>query len=729
MGLEGALDTFYAESSELLEAMEQALLRMDDGEYDADILNEIFRSAHTIKGSAGIFGLDHIVAFTHVVENVLDRARDDEIKIESELLNIIFQCRDHIAALVEVDTAAFDADDELQVRGQELLKKLEPWARIDDSEQAESGDEAVSSAEGGGASGVWHISLRLSPDCLKNGMDPMSFIHFLTTLGDIHHIETMTDNFPDIDSFDPETLYLAYEIGLDTAAGREEIEDAFSFVQEDSQIIILPPKSKVEEYVELIEKLPEENQRLGEILIRCGALSPERLERALSQQAQESMESGISRKIGQVLTDNQDVPEKVVEAAVAKQSKGADKKGGGSPQLIRIEAERLDHLINLIGELVISRQRVDTLAETTGNDPLIEAVTDLGGFTEQLRDAALNLRMVPIGSTFQRFKRIVRDTAQELGKEINLVLEGAETELDRLMVEKLTDPLTHIVRNAIDHGIESVENRREAGKSEAGTLKMSAFHDAGNIVIEVCDDGGGIVAEKIRAKAVDKGIIDADAELPVHEILQLVFHPGFSTAESVTNLSGRGVGMDVVKRNVEALQGLIDIHSEVGVGTTFRIRLPLTLAIIDGFHVASGGTHFILPQAAVVECTDLQSHLDVGTRDCINLRGEMIPFLRLGDTFKLSNFSDSSRSIATDTGMNLGHTDNLLVVQIGEEQAGIVVDELFGEIQTVVKPLGPIFKPLKGIGGSTLLGNGDIAFILDIPQLISAVVSGELSDA
>jgi len=721
MGLEGALDTFYAECSELLELMEQALLRMDDGEYDADILNEIFRSAHTIKGSAGIFGLDHIVQFTHVVENVLDRARDEEIKIERELLNVILQCRDHIAALVELDQESFGENVELQEKGQQLLEKLNPWVNID-AEEEHAPETAKPAA---GVSGIWHISLRLSPDCLKNGMDPMSFIQFLTTLGEIHHIETMTDSFPDVEDFDPETLYLAYEIGLDTESGREEIENAFSFVQEDSQIIILPPESKIEEYIDLIDKLPEENQRIGEILVRCGALSPERLERCLYQQVQESMEAGTARKIGRVLMDNQDVPERVVEAAVIKQSKTSDRKASAAPQLIRIEAERLDHLINLIGELVISRQRVDLLASETEHSSLVEAVTDLGAFTEQLRDAALNLRMVPIGSTFQRFKRIVRDTAQELHKDIRLVLEGSDTELDRLMVEKLTDPLTHIVRNAIDHGIEPVSIRGQAGKPETGTLKMSAYHDAGNIVIEVSDDGGGIVPEKIRSKAIDKGVIEPDADLPAHEILQLVFHPGFSTAENVTNLSGRGVGMDVVKRNVEALQGVIDIQSEVGRGTTFRIRLPLTLAIIDGFHVASGGTHFILPQAAVIECTSLQSHRDVDARDCINLRGEMIPFLRLGDTFKLF----ASKESKSESGINLGHKDNLLVVQVGEEQAGIVVDELFGEIQTVVKPLGPIFKPLKGIGGSTLLGNGEIAFILDIPQLINAVVSGAMSDA
>ena len=376
-----------------------------------------------------------------------------------------------------------------------------------------------------------------------------------------------------------------------------------------------------------------------------------------------------------------------------------------------MDAERLDHLINLIGELVINRQRVDLLAGKLGNSSLIEAVNSMGNFTEQIRDAALTLRMVPIGDTFQRFKRVVRDTAKELGKDIQLDISGAETELDRSMVEKLTDPLTHIVRNAMDHGIEPIAVRRERNKPEAGVISLSAYHDAGNIVIRIADDGGGLDLEKIRKKAIANGVIEEADTFTTQELYQLIFHPGLSTAEQVTNLSGRGVGMDVVKRNIEALQGGIEIDSELGIGTRFTIRLPLTLAIIDGFHVDAGGIDFIVPQNTILECVDLPSLPQVEGQHCVNLRGEQVPYIRLQELFHLARKNDVR--------------EKLVVVQFGENRAGIVVDDLHGEIQTVVKPMGPIFHALKGIGGSSLLGTGAVALILDVPQLIGFAVNVE----
>lgn len=376
-----------------------------------------------------------------------------------------------------------------------------------------------------------------------------------------------------------------------------------------------------------------------------------------------------------------------------------------------MDAERLDHLINLIGELVINRQRVDLLAGKLGNSSLIEAVNSMGNFTEQIRDAALTLRMVPIGDTFQRFKRVVRDTAKELGKDIQLDISGAETELDRSMVEKLTDPLTHIVRNAMDHGIEPIAVRRERNKPEAGVISLSAYHDAGNIVIRIADDGGGLDLEKIRKKAIANGVIEEADTFTTQELYQLIFHPGLSTAEQVTNLSGRGVGMDVVKRNIEALQGGIEIDSELGIGTRFTIRLPLTLAIIDGFHVDAGGIDFIVPQNTILECVDLPSLPQVEGQHCVNLRGEQVPYIRLQELFHLARKEDVR--------------EKLVVVQFGENRAGIVVDDLHGEIQTVVKPMGPIFHALKGIGGSSLLGTGAVALILDVPQLIGFAVNVE----
>lgn len=710
MNLDAALQTFFAEAEELLVSMEAALLRVEDGADDGETLNEIFRAAHTIKGSAGLFGLNAIVSFTHIVENILDRAREGSVQIDSALLGILLQCRDHIAALVSDEMQQQEATPERLQQGDALLQQLLPWMK--DKPAAPPAAAVISaSSTDDGAVGTWHLSLRLGPDCLRNGMDPLSFIRFLATLGEIIQLVTLDEALPDVADFDAETLYLGFEIDLRTSADRNSIESVFDFVRDDADIRILPPHSKIEQYIELIHSLPENPLRLGEILVQSGALSPAALQQALHRQ--QSTRQPRAPLLGEILSDSQTVATAVLDAALDKQKKSVGGKSAAENRSIRVDAEKLDKLINLIGELVISRQRVDLLSAQAGHGPLSEAVASLGNFTEQIRDAALTLRMVQIGETFQRFRRVVRDTSMELGKSIDLVISGAETELDRSMVEKLTDPLTHIVRNAIDHGIEPVEVRRASGKSDTGTLQLSACHEAGNIVIEISDDGGGLNLEKIRAKAIANGIVDATASLSDNEIFQLIFHAGLSTAEQVTNLSGRGVGMDVVKRNIESLQGGIDIDSVRGQGTSLRIRLPLTLAIIDGFHVAASATQFIIPQTTVLECMDLSSLPAVKGRSCVNLRGDQVPYIRLREIFVLPDRSRGEKR------------EKLVVVQFGHNRAGVVVDDLFGEIQTVVKPLSPIFQALRGVGGSSLLGSGDIAFILDIPQLIELAITRE----
>lgn len=705
MSLDAALETFYVEAQEHLELMDNNLLQMDDGNINNDILNDIFRSAHTIKGSAGIFGLTHIVDFTHVVENVLDRARDEKIVIEKPLIDLLFKCRDHMVTIVALSIDEYKQQVEVQKKGQLLIEQLLPWA----DEQAslepinENKVEGKSSTE---TDGFWHISLRLSEDCLKNGMDPMSFIRFLSTLGVIHRIVCLTDKVPKLVKLDPEQLYFAYEIALESASNKEEIENTFMFVQDDSHIVILPPNASGKDFADLIEQLPEDNKYLIQVLKECGTY------KSLDEKHTEVEDNAT-------LTD---ISTKPINLAEKPTSNKSIKQTAPSKQ-IRIDSDRLDHLINLIGELVINQQRVDLLAGKTRNTTLIEAVDDFESFTEQIRDAALNLRMIPIGGTFQRFKRIVRDTAQELGKNIGLTIIGSETELDRLMVEKIADPLTHIVRNAMDHGIESVEDRIASGKSPKGELTLKAYHESGHIVIAISDDGKGINKEGVRLKAIEKGIIFQHTELSDHELFHLIFHPGFSTAAQVTNLSGRGVGMDVVKRNVEALQGSIEILSEAGKGSEFRISLPLTLAIIDGFHVECSGTHFIIPQATIIECLDLASHVEIDERNCINLRGDMIPYLTMSDVFNLQPQNlGSDNALISQASMAKQPKEELVIVQFGGNLAGIAVERLHGEVQTVIKPLGPIFKPLKGIGGSSLLGNGDIAFILDIPQLIELAI-------
>lgn len=717
MNLDGALQTFFAEAEDLLNSMEAALLRLDEGEKDMETINEIFRAAHTIKGSAGLFGLNDIVSFTHIVENVLDRARDEKIVITGDLLSILLPCRDHIAVLVENAMHEQANDEACLAQGKTLLAALNPWLKEPTASsatvtassksiaQAPSGNEPITDRDS------WHISVRFGPDLLRNGMDPFSILRFLRTLGDITHITTITDHLPEFNDFDPEQLYLGFEITLSSAASQQQIEDAFMFVREDSDIRIIPPRSNIEAFVNLINSLPENSQRLGEMLVKSHAISYQELEAALATQKSQAKALGKVEMLGDILIEDQAIAPEIVSAALDKQKKNSEKKSSAENRFIRVDAERLDKLINLIGELVINRQRVDLLASKMGNPTLIEAVTSMGNFTEAIRDAALTLRMVPIGDTFQKFKRVVRDTAKSLNKEIELEIEGAETELDRSMVEKLNDPLMHIVRNAMDHGIEAIAVRQSRNKPDTGTIKLTARHDAGNIVIGIHDDGGGLDVEKIRKKAVANGLLEEGVHLSRQELFQLIFHPGLSTAEQVTNLSGRGVGMDVVKRNIEELQGGIEIESEMGVGTSLSIRLPLTLAIIDGFHVTAGHIDFIVPQNTILECVDLNSLIHVQGQNCVNLRGDQVPYIRLREIFSLQP-KDHSR-------------EKIVVVQFGEKRAGIVVDELHGEIQTVVKPMGPIFQALKGIGGSSLLGTGAVALILDIQQLIGFAISRE----
>lgn len=712
MNIDSALQTFFAEADELLSSMESALLRMDDGEASNDIINEVFRAAHTIKGSAGLFGLDHIVSFTHKVENLLDLARDEKISITSDLLSILLPCRDHIAQLVDCAMHEIAPDADCLAKGDALLQSLTPWlgATAAPAAAATNNSAALQQAVVN-EKDLWHISVRLGPDLLRNGMDPLSIIRFLNTMGTITHITTITEHLPELSEFDPEQLYLGFEISFQSSASQIEIENAFMFVRDESDIRIIPPRSDIQAYISLIKALPENTQRLGEILVRSHVITQQDLDQALSTQKQQAKAQAHVALLGNILIEEQAVAPELVNAALDKQKKNQERRATPENRFIRVDAERLDKLINLIGELVVNRQRVDLLASALGNSNLMEAVTSMGNFTEQIRDAALTLRMVPMADTFQKFKRVVRDTAKELGKEIELDIEGAETELDRSMVEKLNDPLMHIVRNAMDHGIEPIAVRRERGKPNTGTISLRARHDAGSIVIDISDDGGGLDLERIRKKAIANGVLEESVHLTRNEMFQLIFHPGLSTAERVTNLSGRGVGMDVVKRNITELQGSIEIDSELGVGTQFTIRLPLTLAIIDGFHVGAGNIDFIVPQNTILECVDLGSLNHVQGQSCVNLRGEQIPYIRLQELFALTPVSDSR--------------EKLVVVQFGDKRAGIVVDILHGEIQTVVKPMGPIFHALKGIGGSSLLGTGAVALILDVQQLIGFAINKE----
>lgn len=550
----------------------------------------------------------------------------------------------------------------------------------------------------------WHLSLRFAPDVLQNGMDPLAFINYLRSLGELVHVETVAETLPELADGDPELCHLGFEVALRSAASKAEIEGVFEFVHDSARITLMPPDAKVGDYLALIEALDEDPRRLGEILVACGSLTARELEVALASQQM----AAESPRLGVLLVEQAAVPAQVVQAALGKQ-KVAEERRASEARSVKVPADRLDALIDQVGELVIAGAATQLQAQMAHNRDLQETAANLLRLVEDVRDTALRLRMTPIGEVFNRFPRVVRDVARDLGKDIELVITGADAELDKSMVEKIGDPLMHLVRNAIDHGIESPARRAAAGKPVRGTLRLNAFHESGSIVIEVVDDGGGLDAQRILAKAVERGLVPAESSMSEAEIHRLILEPGFSTAAEVTNLSGRGVGMDVVKSSVEALRGSLDIVSVHGKGTTMRLCLPLTLAIIDGFQVGVSDSTFILPLDAVVECIELPA--DAGEAGYLDLRGQVLPFLRLRTMFGLEG-GPAARQ-------------NVVVVRFGGRHAGIAVDRLLGECQAVIKPLGRLFERVAGIAGSTILGSGEVALILDVPQLVQRAITHE----
>jgi len=716
MNLDQVVQTFLVECQELLEQFETGLLSFDTGDSDPEVINSLFRAAHTIKGSAGVFGFSPIVAFTHVVESILDRVRDGKLGMAPELVSLLLSCGDHIGKLVEqIVVAGGEADGATLAQGDTLVGGLQKYlgepAAVAGAATPVIVPAALPVAAAGNeevAAEHWHISLRFSRDVLRNGMDPLSFIRYLTTLGRLVKVVTLEDGLPGLQEMDPESCYLGFEISFSSEADKATIEEAFEFVRDDSIIHILPPRSRISEYLALIDSLPEDPLRLGQILVRCGSLTDRELDEALDLQAAAHPEE--RPPLGEILVAEGMVQPAVVEAAVDKQKSRTVRQ----QTTIRVDADKLDSLINLVGELVIAGAGATLVAAETGSPRMQEVASTLARLVEEVRDGTLNLRMVQIGETFNRFQRVVRDISKDLGKDIRLHIRGAETELDKTVVEKISDPLMHLVRNAMDHGIESAEIRQQRGKPAVGTVQLNAFHDSGSIVIEVSDDGGGLNQERILAKALEKGLIAPGHNLCEAEIYRLIFEPGFSTAEQLSNLSGRGVGMDVVKKNIDALRGTVDIQSREGVGSTIRIRLPLTLAIIDGFLVRVGNASYVIPLDMVVECVELsaEEQQEGNDRNYLNLRGQVLPYLRLRDVF-----SHPRASV---------ERENVVVVRFGEQRAGLVVDALLGEFQTVIKPLGRVFSRVVGISGSTILGSGEVALILDVPKLIRQTESLEL---
>ncbi|GAB4254064.1 MAG: chemotaxis protein CheA [Methylomicrobium sp.] len=714
--LDAALQTFVQEADELLTEMEQALLSLEDNPEDSESINSVFRAMHTIKGTSGLFGFDVIVAFTHEAETVLDQVRRGQRAIDGELISTLLSCKDHTAKLI--DYCLHGTEDqlpsELEGAGEVLIRKLAGSTKSDlpVSPASAAAGAAAADIETGTPANDWVILLEFGRDALRNGMDPLSFIRYLKTIGDIVDILTLTPDLPAGDDMDPESCYLHFKIVFRGDTDKQGIESVFEFAEDDCEIRIIPPHSKVEHYLNLLAEPTDEEddhvERLGEMLIKIGALTPKEVKKALLRQNEEKAESPEQAKpIGEILVEEQLAEQPVVEQALKKQQT-VKQKIAAEANYIRVDSEKLGKLINLVGELVISGAAMRLMVDRHGLSDVEEVAVSMNDLVSEIRDTALELRMVAIGETFSRFRRVVRDVSNDLHKQIELKITGGETELDKTVVEKINDPLTHLIRNSLDHGIEMPDQRRAVGKPEQGTVHLNAYHDSGHIVIQIADDGAGLNAEKIKAKAIANGLISADQVLSKQEIYNLIFEAGLSTKDQANNLSGRGVGMDVVRRNIEALRGSVHLDSVEGEGTTVTIHLPLTLAIIDGFMVEADQERYIIPLSMVEECVEMspeECEIDE-IQHYVNLRGEVMPYLRLGDYF-------NNRNRHTNI-----HRESMVVVRFGQSKVGFVVDKLHGEHQTVIKPLGKVFQQLRGISGATVLGSGDVALILDVQGLV-----------
>ncbi|MEE1921486.1 chemotaxis protein CheA [Pseudomonas sp. 148P] len=638
------LEGFLEEARDLLKEAEDNLLRLEQASDDAEAINALFRAVHTLKGSAGIFSLEPLVALAHQLENQLMGVRDGQRQLTPALVSLMLQCMDELNGMVESIDPQHGTLAPHTPRQSELLLAL-------GGSVADSGEVVAEVAEAAGEIKEWFLSIRFDAELLRNGFEPSSFLRYLDRLGRIESLQTLTWAVPDLHGLDAEACYLGYELTLLSVASREELLDVFALA---------------EDFCTLRLQAREEEDN--------------------AQPVAEARET-------QTLAPAAHAP---VPAA------STEPRSPQGSSMVKVAAHKLDELINLVGELVISTAGAHMQSLRSGSTACIESVQAVQQHVEQIRERALKLRMVEIGETFNRFHRVVRDVSQALGKQIQLTLSGSETELDKTLIDRIADPLVHLVRNAIDHGIEPADERRAAGKPAQGSLRLNAFHDSGMIVLEVSDDGRGLNTARIREKAVARGMLDADAQLSDQDIHLLIFEPGFSTAEAVSNLSGRGVGMDVVRSAIDELRGIIEIDSQPGVGCTFRVRLPLTLAIIDGFLVSVGGDHFVIPLDMVTECMEERADaLDAGGH--LNLRGKPLPSVDLGRHFGLRGDPRARR--------------NIVVVSQGRQQAGLIVEQLLGELQTVIKPLGQMFQHLSGISGSTILGSGQVALILDIPSL------------
>lgn len=657
------LETFYEESFEGLEVMETELLALDVGQADNETINTIFRAAHSIKGGSGTFGLNAVAEFTHVMETLLDEMRDGKRQVTEEAVNLLLTTVDVLREMLTALRENSELDSErIKVTHDQLEELLGSSETTSSSRQ--QGDDASSKDISAGAQG-WHISFHPHINMFKTGNDPVRILREIETLGELE-ITMDPSALPEFNSLDPEESFLGWALELKGEVTREAIDEVFAWVEDECDLTITP----IESVVELIQAAPESEHVATEKLV-------------------------------------------TTEKTQHQANKRKAKSGGGESTSIRVGIDKVDSVINLVGELVITQSMLSTLGENfdmSKVNSLIQGLEQLELNSRQLQEQVMRMRMMPINFAFQRFPRLVHDMSQKMGKNIELKMTGEQTELDKTVMEKIGDPLVHLVRNSLDHGIENPEKRKEAGKPETATLGLNAYHQGGNIVIEVIDDGAGLNEEKILAKAIEQGLVSADVELEPARIHELILLPGFSTADEVTDVSGRGVGMDVVVRNIRSLGGSLEVWSKPGQGSKFTIRLPLTLAILDGQTVSVGDEDYIIPLISIIESIQLTSdmlNIVIGKGETFKLRNEHLPIIRLHNIL-----GGNPRTTDLIEGL-------LVVVESDGKKIGLFVDELKGQQQVVIKSLEVNYKRIEGISGATILGDGSVALIVDIPGLVS----------
>jgi two-component system chemotaxis sensor kinase CheA len=692
--IEAHILTYREEANELLAELETSLLELEEIPEDSELIGRVFRAMHTIKGSGAMFGFDEIAGFTHEVETVFDIVRNGKMAVTKELLNLTLRARDHIKSLLDasvsgeaIDRAAGDAI----ISGLRLLLPGDEPAEIVKTVTASTPPVTTPV----GDSKIWRIRLKPIPEIFLSGTNPLALINELRDLGSCNVI-AHTDQIPHLSEMNPEHCYLYWDIILTTNRGLDAIKDVFIFCEDDCELKI----DLVDDGESDTDAPPK---KLGDILVERGDLNPVEMNKIL----------GMQKRFGELAVAVGAVTSDKVQSALLEQQQVKNIRQERAVQdatvSIRVPAEKLDQLVNLVGELVTVQAHLSQTAAFQNSADVTAIAEEIERLTESLRDTALNIRMLPIGSTFTKFKRLVRDLSQELGKEIEMVTEGAETELDKTVIERLNDPLVHLIRNSIDHGIEIPGVRRAAGKPVQGTIHLGAVHSGDSVLITIRDDGAGLDRDRIREKAIERGLMSATAELPDKDIYNMIFAPGFSTAAKVTSVSGRGVGMDVVKKGIEALRGSISISSNRGIGSTITLRIPLTLAIIESLLVRIDTSYFVLPLSHVEECVELtrQDIKNAHGRNLANVRGNLIPYIPLREQFQISS--------------NRPDIEQIVITGINGSKIGFVVDSVIGEHQTVIKTLGRVYRDVKGISGATILGDGTVALILDMGRLLQTI--------